>query len=66
MRYDKEEKVWFVTSKEKRSIKRVKAMLTSVCATHLCTECPFSVADKCLKNQFIIRFERKTKVEETK
>lgn len=66
MRYDKEEKIWFVTSKEKRSIKRVKAMLTSVCASNVCSVCPFAVAEKCLKNQFLIRFERKTKVEETK
>ena len=59
MRYDRKENILFVTPKEKRSIKRVKAMLVGVCATHICTDCPFKIGDVCLKNQFERRFTRR-------
>ena len=66
MRVDVKEKVWFVTSKEKRAIQRVRTMLSDICRTTSCSDCPLKVESGCVKNQFWRRFVRRAILEEKK
>ena len=66
MRVDIKEKVWFVTPKEKRAIQRVRAMLTDICCTTGCSDCPLKIESGCIKNQFLHRFVRRVVLEEKK
>ena len=66
MRVDIKEKVWFINKKEKRAIQRVRAMLTDICRTADCPDCPLKVQSGCIKNQFLHRFVRRAALEEKK
>lgn len=66
MRVDIKEKVWYINKKEKRAIQRVRAMLTDICHTTSCTDCPLKVESGCIKSQFQRRFVRRAILEEKK
>lgn len=64
MRVDVKDKVWFVNKKERRAIRRVHAMMSAVCSTTTCTDCPLKVESGCINHQFHRRFMRRAILEE--